>query len=505
MKRNSFIILLLLLGICFSACLEKDYFNISVPAPTPDLSIPLVKLKATLGQLAENSTDNTRVGVDQDGKLTFYYQGQLIKQLAITVFPPIPYFQDFPIIDSVAPLILPLEDDWILEKGRFKENNIRFKFKTQRQEKITVTMRMPELSKNGVVFEKNFVVNDFSTGDNYFESELISLDGYDIDTDDSTLYFNYDARTESGERITFDEAFMFIDVVRFYYLQGYFGRQEFNLTGSAIPIGIFNNWTSGGFSFDKPALTIDVENSFGFPVTTYFNNLNLNTLSGNIFEIESTAIENGVDFAYPELTQIGDNLYTSFSITPENSNIEDAFNEKAIQLSYDVEAIVNPDVNNPSIGFFTEESFFAIDASVEVPLHTKINDLVLTKTFDLDLSAYDQVQSGELIIAIKNAMPLNAGLQFLFEDENGTLQDLLHNGSFTSIEARDIEGAGIDEQMRQVIKFPITETTWTKIRQSKGLSVNMRLNTDGQNPEEYLWIYDYHGIDLSISATINQE
>ena len=505
MKKNSFIILVLLVGLCFSACLDKDYFKISVPTPTPDLRIPLVKLNTTLGELADTQTGNTRVATDSEGRLTFFYEGQLIRQSALGVFPPLPLFQDFIIADSVAPLELPLEDNWILEKGTFKQSSVRFKFKTTIQENITVQMTMPELSKDGEVFVKNFVMSDYSNGDNYFESELISLDGYDFETDDSTLNFNYDARDESGNRIVFDEAFMFIDVVRFSYLQGYFGKQVFNLTGSTIPIGIFNNWTSGGFSFDKPAITIGVVNSFGFPVSSFFNRLDVNTLSGDNFEIESMLIDNGIEFAYPTLSQIGDSLATSFSITPDNSNIEEVFNEKATQLNYDIEAIVNPDEVNPVSGFFLEESYFTINASVEVPLHVKINDLVLTKNFDLDLEDYAQVGSGELIIVVKNALPLNTELQFLFEDETGEYQEYLDNTGWTAINPRDVAQGGIQEQMSQVIRYPISETNWDNIRQSKSMAVNMRLNTDAPDPDGYLWFYDYHGIDLKISAIINQD
>lgn len=498
--------MLLLIGICFTACLDREYYNITVPAPTTDLSIPIIKLNTTLGQLAENASDNTRVEPDEEGRLTFFYEGQLLRQSAVAVFPPLPLFQDFIIADTVAPLALPLEDTWILEKGRFKQNNIRFKFRSQLQEDISVRMRMPELSKDGQVFEMNFEMIYDGSGENYFESDLISLDGFDINTENSSLSFNYDARNESGNRIVLDEAFMFIDVVRFYFLQGFFGRQVFNLTGSTIPIGIFNNWTSGGFSFDDPSLTIDVENSFGFPVTTFFNNLTINTLSGEILEIESSSIEDGVDFAFPSVSEIGDSLYTGISITAENSNIEDVFNEKATQLNYDIEAIVNPDIDDPVIGFFTEESFFTIDAAVEVPLHVQINDLVLTQNFTLDLSDYEQVESGEIILAIKNALPLDTDLQFLFEDEDGLFQDYLSDdGSWTSIQARDVDGAGIEEQARQIIRFPINETNWSNIRQSKSMSVNMRLNTVGQNPNDFIWIFDYHGIDLRVSATINQD
>jgi len=504
MKKNKLIILLLLVGVCFSACYDKDYFKISVPAPTPDLSIPLVTLNTTLGELAENNSEDTRVEADDSGRLTFFYEGRLIRQSALTVFPALPLFQDFPIVDSVAPLVLPLQEDWILDEGRFKQSNVQFKFRSSLQERITVRMTIPELNKNGEVFEHYFEMNDYSSGENYFVSELISLDQYDIDTDNSALSFNYDARDESGNRIVFDDAFMFIDIVRFYFLQGYFGRQVFNLTGSTIPIGIFNNWKSGGFSFDKPSIAIDVVNSFGFPVTNNFNRLDLTTLSGDQLEIQSTAIDEGIDFAFPDLTMIGDSLSTNISITTENSNLEEVFNEKAIQLNYDIEAIVNPDEMNPVSGFFTEESYFTINAAVEVPLHTQINDLVLTENFDLDFSNLDQIESGELIIAIKNSLPLNTELKFLFEDSNGDFQDFLNKGEWTEINPRDIVGAGVENQQEQVIRFPISETNWSNIRQSKSMSVDMRLNTDTPDPDGFLWIYDYHGIDLKVSATINQ-
>jgi len=491
--------------VCFTACYEKDYFKISVPPLSPNVSLPLVKLNTTLGELAEENSENIRVASDEDGKLTFFYEGQLIRQSALSVFPPLPLFQDFPIVDSVAPLILPLEEEWILDEGRFKESNVQFKLKSSLSEKIRVKMTIPELSRDGKVFEHIFEMNDFDADGNYFESAFLSLDKYDINTNNSMLSFNYDARDESGNRIVFDEAFMFIDIVRFYYLQGYFGRQAFNLTGSTIPIGIFNNWQSGGFSFDMPSISIDVINSFGFPVVNYFNRLDLTTLSGDQLEIQSTAIDQGIEFAYPDLTQVGDSLPTSIYISTENSNLEEIFNEKAIQLNYDIEAIVNPDEMNPSSGFFTEESFFTIDAAVEVPLHMQINDLVLTNNFELDIEEFDQVQSGELIIEIKNALPLNTELRFSFEDDDGNFQAYLNNGNWTSINPRDIVGAGIQEQEEQVIRLPISETEWSNIRQSNSMSVDMRLNTDAPDPDGYIWIYDYHGIDLKLSASIIQD
>ena len=505
MKRYNYFIVLISIAIGFSACLDREYYKITVPAPAPDVSIPLVKLKSTIGDLAENASENTRVEVDSEGRLTFYYEGQILRRSVLEVFPPIPWFGDFPITDSVAPLELPIDSNFIIQKGVFKQSNIRFKFRSSLQEDITVKMTMPELSKDGVVLEQDYVMNYEGGPDNYFESELISLDGFDVQTSDSKLYFNYDARNENGERIVFDEAYMFIDFILFSYMEGFFGNREYPLTGSAIPIGIFNNWISGGFSFDKPELTIGVENSFGFPVTVFFSRLDLTTLSGNVFEVESTVIDNGIEFGYPEIAEGPVVKNTSFSIAADNSNIEQAFNEKATMVNYDILAVANPTTEDPVVGFFDEDSFFTINTSVKLPIHTNINDLLLRQTFELDLEDFDQIESGEMILSIKNALPLNAEMQILFEDSAGEFQDYLLDGNWTVINASDQEGLGIDDQLQQVFRYPMSETDWENIRQSNRMQVFLKLNTENVADDEFIWLYDYHGIDLSISATINQK
>jgi len=504
MNKQYFLLGLFSIVFMLSSCLDKEYYKISVPAPTPDVSIPLVKLNSTLGEIAEDASDNIRVQVDADGRLTFFYEGQILRRTVLEVFPPLPWFDYFPITDTVAPLELPIDSNFIIQSGVFKQSSVRFRFSTALQEDITVKMVMPELSKNGVVFEQNFEMKYDGTGDNTFESELISLDGYDVNTTDSKLYFNYDARTESGERIKFDDAAMFIDFILFSYMEGFFGNREYPLTGSAIPIGIFNNWISGGFSFDKPELTIGVENSFGFPVSVFFSRLDLTTLSGNIFEIESTAIEDGIEFGYPEISEGPVVKNTSFSISADNSNIEQAFNEKATMVNYDILAIANPIVADPIVGFFDEDSFFTINTSLKLPMHTRIEDLLLSQSFELDLDEYSQIESGELIMSIKNGLPLNAELQVLFEDASGTYQDYLLNNSWTKINASDQEGQSVESQMQQVFRYPMSETSWQNIRQSNRMQIQLKLNTESMSSDDYIWLYDYNGIDLRISATINQ-
>ncbi len=487
-----------------ASCVDPDYYKIEIPAPTPDVAIPLVKLNATVGELADSASDNTRISIDDEGRVTIFYEGEIIKRQSIEVFPPVPWFDDFPIADTIAPLPLPIDSTFLIEKAIFKESLVFFKFINSGFEDLSIELTMPELTKDGMVFQHNFEMPASGTGDNFFQSEIISLDGYVANTTDNKIFFNYDARTPDGTRVVLDEAYMNIDVLRFSYMEGFFGERVFNLTGSAIPIGIFNNWLSGGFSFDKPELTVSVDNSFGFPVTTFFSRLDFNTLSGDIFEIESDILNEGIVFGYPTTAESGTVKSTSFNITPDNSNIEEIFNEKATQLNYDIEAIANPD-GETVIGFFEESSFFTINAAVEVPLHTRIDDLVLTEEFEVEIQDFENINSGELLVAINNGLPLATDLQILFEDETGTFQDLLLNGSWTSINPSDQIGEPAEAQEQQVFIYEIDADNWEQISTTNKVRVNLRLNTTGSDQGEFIWIYDYQGINISISAKIDQQ
>ena len=500
--KKAFLFIFCLSTLC--SCLDRDYYKLEVPAPSPDVAIPLVKLKATVEELADSSSDNTRISIDDQGRVTIFYEGEIIRRQSIEVFPPVPWFGDFPIADTVAPLPLPIDDSFIIKKAIFKGSIVFFKFIHAGNEDLNIELSMPELSKDGEVFKHTFVMPANGSGNNFFQSEEISLDGYVANTTNNNIYFNYDARTPDGTRVVLDEAYMNIDVLRFSYMEGFFGERVFNLTGSAIPIGIFNNWLSGGFSFDKPKLTVSVDNSFGFPVTTYFSRLDFNTLSGNIFEIESDILEDGIVFGYPTIDELGTIKSTSFNISPSNSNIEEIFNEKATQLNYDIEAIANPDGGNV-IGFFEESSFFTINAAVEVPLHTRINDLVLSEDFEVDIQDFGNITSGELLVAVKNGLPLATDIQILFENEMGVYQDLLLNGSWTNINPSDLPGEKLDAQEQQVFVYQIDAATWQNISATKNVRVNLRLNTPGAAQDDYIWIYDYQGISISISAKIDQQ
>jgi len=50
-------------------------------------------------------------------------------------------------------------------------------------------------------------------------------------------------------------------------------------------------------------------------------------------------IEEGINFNYPTLDQIGQVQSTVFTFDKTNSNLGDLFNEKAASITYDVDAI----------------------------------------------------------------------------------------------------------------------------------------------------------------------
>ncbi len=493
----------LLVAMCivylFVSCVSKDYYEIELENDGWEIAIPIVNAKTTINRLA-GSARNTDIVIDEEDRVTIIYRGNVINQVSPTIFPPIPYFADFPIIDSVAPLNLPIDGEFLLSKAIFKRSRAFFNFKSSRKEDIQIKMRMPELSKDGQAFEFDYVLKYEGGDTSYLQTPVIPLLDWVANTSDNTISFNYEAITPDGERIVLDYAGMNIDIIEFSYVEGFFGYREFELQGNAIPIGIFNNWLSGGFSFDKPKISLAIENSFGFPVTADLNRLEILTLEGNVLPIESEVLDQGIEFNYPTLEEVGEVAFNSLIFDTNNSNLEEIFNEKAISVNYDIAAYANPVSVDTVIGFFSDESYFDVKAQVEVPLHARIQDLVLQDSFDIDFSPLEDIDEATLKFEIKNGLPVQVELLPLFAQGLQQGVDYLNNNEWIKVDALDKENQPIENQALQTFEFVVDADNWKNLSTSDRIVFKIRVNTIDSNSDEYIWLYDEQGIEIKLGA-----
>lgn len=491
-----------------TGCYDTPTGAVSMTQLDGQYAIPLVNTTARILDIEESTGDNTSILVGTDGKVTIFYNGNVIRNTTATTFPPVPgaLVGELPLTgpETVLSLeeLVPFEGGFILNEATFTRNSIRFRVKSAIQEKISIRIFIPQITKDGEVFSKTF---DLHVEGNFGESlftEFYDLEDWTLLSDDNTMKIFYEATTESGTTITLDEAGLEFSLLAFKYVEGFFTQNSSSESGEVITIGVYSTWISGGFDFEDPKITIKVENSFGFPVRTKFNKLELTNVNGVKSNLEGTVIDEGFDFNYPVLDQVGSVAYSEYVLDKTNSNIQTIFNEKVKLVRYDVTATGNPDNDNSIIGFLTDSSYYNVDIAVELPLETSINNLLLGDTFDIDLSSYNDVKSAEFKLLTENMFPYEMEVQgYLLDANNVAIDSLFNNDPYYVKGATVVQGLVIDSP--QSIRYTeFGETAFANIRRADKIAIIAKFNnTTGQEGPQ--WIYEDYGINIKLGAIVN--
>lgn len=500
--RIYYLLIILLLA---AGCTDLDKLStLQVESNEVAVAVPLVNTTLSVGDVVgeQDSIDNNvRIRIDGEGRVALIYQGDVVRRGLFDVFPPFPFFA-LPLVDtnSVAPI--PFAADQRIDKAIFTGTNIIFGFTSSETEDIDVTVRVPQLSLAGEVFSQKYTVPHGGGTPTAFTSEPFALEDWTLQSDNNIIEIIYDARRSDGSRIALDEATVLFDIISFKYIEGYFGNDVFDISGSFIPVGVLDNWVSGGLSFEDPKVNVTTENSFGFPVRSIFNDMSIITTTGEKVTMESDIIDNNVDFGFPTIDEIGTVKSTDFSFTKENSNIVQLFEERVRRVVYDIDAGANPDNDDSILNHVNSDSYFLVSVDVELPLEGRVLALELQDTVSADLGQLADVDSAEFKIVINNGFSAELQLQAYVYDATNTLQDSLFNSAIVLPPAPINPSTLIAEDGQETITFAGYNTD--KIgRLSNGdkILLNVKIDT-GNASADPLWIYADYGVDLRIGAIL---
>lgn len=465
-----------------------------------EIAVPLFYTTTNLTDLLDGINDETSITMGPDNIVTLNYRGNVTKRTGNELFdfiPPLPV----QLTDSVTILPFDLPGTLDITLTKIKAGNFSVLFNNPFDEKIDCTLRVPELTKDGVVFEVDRLIDSVGTAGSqwlWFEN----LEGYDLTTDNDEITIIYEAYRESdGERIVFpNDHGVGITNLEFSYAEGYWGQELLDLERDTIEIEFFENWVQGDVYFEDPVIKITVENGFGFPVQSVVNTLEILTVDGSTITLESQFIQDGIDFAYPALDEVGQVKTTIFDFDKNNSNVVDVLSSGPVSVDYDVDAVSNPD-QTQVIGFMTDSSYFQVQVAVDLPFKGHVNNFKGRDTFNVNFDQYDQVEYIEFKMVAENEIPLGIGVQvyFLGEDEMGgqVLLDSLYaadeviltpapvdaNGDATGEIAKKETFATIDaerfENIRMATKMVINGTFFTTdVNNSPSPIVNLTTDQD---------------------------
>ena len=107
----------------------------------------------------------------------------------------------------------------------------------------------------------------------------------------------------------------------FRYAEGYLGQLDFDLPSDTLQLSLFKQWIDGTIYLDNPNISLQIENSYGLPLTASFSTFEAwsDSEGGQVIPLISTnSLEAGFVVDYPNLQEVGDFLRTTYSLNPDN-------------------------------------------------------------------------------------------------------------------------------------------------------------------------------------------
>lgn len=486
-----FLVLLSLVYGCNKVDKFDDYTLTELDA---EFAVPLFTTGFTLADLVENFDDSTNVSYDADGLLTFRYQGESVARSSEDIFKvldtingvPIPFFNT---INS-----LPFEppNGVFIDRAIIKSGIIAtWGFSVEHEEDVTCTLVFPSLIKDGQPLQSSISLDYTGTTPmvGFKGGDGIDLSDYEIEVEDDSVTVEFHIfREQSGIMDTMTAGFIQFFDVRASYVEGYLGNELYEFDRDTILIDAFDDWDQGEVSFVNPEIKIDIENSFGFPVRSFTNVLDIFTKDGEVISLESEFTEvggPGIDFDYPLLDEVGEVKFTEFSFDKTNSNIDVVVSSGPRAVDYDFEAYPNPDNDTTIRGFLTDSSSFLAQVEVILPVYGTLADFgvfdtlkVETFDFDIDLGEFGEADYAEFKLVTVNEMPLDIDLQLYFADENGQILDSLFEKSELIILAAPVDENGIVTQsIRKETFSRMDNERFEKLNQTRNLLLKSNFST----------------------------
>ena len=502
--RLNYLITSLVLLLVFSACKKyEDIENVKTANWDAEFAVPLFNSSTSLEDVLQRFEDGTFVTVDQNGLIVLNYKGDIIARSTADIFNVI---SDgfFEVLDTAVSIFLPLPNSMDLDFADLKKGDIAYQFESKIEEELDVTITYPQFIKNGQAFQIKTTVPPGSPTAAHTASGAKSVIGYRlISTANDSLQVSYQAtKVSNGEAVELKNFFMAFAGFEFSYLEGYLGQDLYELDRDTLEIEFFKNWTRGNVYFEDPKILLTVHNSFGFPVRTSTNIMNIFTVDGTSLPVQSPFIDDGVDISYPSLNEVGVTKIDSFYMDNTNSNLQEVLSANPIALDYDIDAVPNPDQNTAIRGFSTDSSEFRVRLEIELPVYGTATGFAVTDTFELDFSKYDNVDFVEFKIISENGIPLTVTSQIYFVNEANEILDSLFQSEERVLEAAPVDGFGETIGKAEKISFTkMNATRFDHIRKAKRILVTSAFETYN-NGQQLVKIYAHQKVELRMGMKV---
>ncbi|MBU3660988.1 MAG: hypothetical protein FGM14_14020 [Flavobacteriales bacterium] len=381
-----------------------------------------------------------------------------------------------------------------LKKIHVSQGGIQIKVSNPIGTKAFFTIQLPGVTRNGVVFEKNYIVDAGTVLNPGMAEEFLDISNYDIDLrgeqglDFNLIQSKLIIKTDpNGPAISISTSNIFrfeatFSNLKIDYAKGYFGNQIFEDL-STFNVPYFNNITEGSITLPNTALQINIENGMKLSLKgkiTLANNTNVN---GNTVNLSSNLLNNA--FYISPATGAWNTLAPTFqqlNFDENNSNIKNYLENLGSTHTIGYQLQLNPWGNvsggNDEIFPFSK---IKLKVKAQMPLSLAANGLTLKDTFDLDLEQDDSkthIESGKIAMTVTNAFPLSCdAVLYLMDSSNVILHTVIANAQISSALLGTLDAADGLYKKNSNLDFVLTDAVLKDINKIKKVIVEARFDT----------------------------
>jgi hypothetical protein len=389
--------------------------------------------------------------------------------------------------------------------------------------KCIFTVRMPGVTKNGIVLEKQFTAEAAGGNGSAIVKSRIDLSGYEIDLTGLTgSKFNVlqslliVSTDPTGSSVVVNSSQQFKTQASFHQLQldyarGYFGNKIISDTASLF-LTPFQKILSGSIDLPSPDLKIDLINGLKIGARATISSL------WNINAMKETTTLTGTNIGVP--FYVNEASGNEFSFQPSSTSIDfngtnssiDAYLENLgskHELGYKLE--LNP-WGNISGGYneIFPNSRLKIRVRAQMPLSIGADGLTLQDTFNIDLSQNrdkTHVSEGSLVLKASNTFPISAGAVLFLLDENNVLLHTVNNANYIHSGMQGIFDpiSGLYKKDTELI-YTLSESVFKDLNRIKKIVVKTEFNTPdntGSNIQTAISAGSFLAIKLTTRFVLN--
>jgi hypothetical protein len=381
-----------------------------------------------------------------------------------------------------------------LKKIHVSQGGILVKVSNPIGTKAFFTIQLPGVTKNGVVFQKNYIVEAGTVLNPGVAEEYLDISNYDIDLrgeqglDFNLIQSKLIIKTDpDGPAISISTSNVFrfeatFSDLKIDYAKGYFGNQLFEEVNT-FDVPYFNNITEGSITLPNTALQIIVENGMKLSLKGKITQATNTNVNGTTVNLNSNLLNN--TFYVSPATGAWNSLaptYQQLSFDENNSNIKNYLENlgSSHQIGYQLQ--LNPWGNvsggNDEIFPFSK---IKLKVKAQLPLALSANGLTLKDTFDLDLeqdNAKTHIESGKITMKATNAFPLSCdAVLYLMDSTDVILHTIVANSQISSALLGTIDTADGLYKKNSTVDFVLTDAILKDINKIKKVMVEARFDT----------------------------